>query len=141
MIRRFRVFIRVLIRLAMFWIGSVLADEVPSPSAGLLYNTKETNSLTYRCQSNHDNSLNCEFTQTSVRKKAKPVDLRSALNQARKAFHHGARFSAEKCKTYKGLVDVFEGRKTPSDEERLNGIIDMQKKRLSKNHQGHVKVL
>jgi hypothetical protein len=117
-------------------VTGVRAEEVPS--VGLLYNTKETHSMVYRCQQNRDNSLDCEFTQTAVRKKAKPEDLNSKLNQARKEFRGGAKNSAEECKMFNELVDVLEGRKKPPKEEGFKEITDMQKKDLLKTSRGMV---
>ena len=62
-------------------VTSVSAQD--APSVGLLYNTKEIHSLVYRCESARGSTIECEFTQTSVRKKAKPEDLVARLKEAR----------------------------------------------------------
>lgn len=113
-------------------VGASSASAEEAPSTGLLYNTKEAHSLVYRCQQNLDNSLDCEFTQTAVRKKTKPDDLNFKLNQAREEFRAGVKMSADECKMYKDMNDVFEGRKKAPKEEGLKEITEMQKKDLLK---------
>lgn len=115
-------------------VPSARAEEVPN--TGLLYNTKETHSLVYRCQQNQDNSIDCDFIQTAVRKKSKPEDLNSMLNQAREEFRSGAKMDAEECKMFKDLVDILEGRKKPPKEEDFKGITDLQKRDLLKTGKG-----
>jgi len=112
------------------------ASAEEAPSTGLLYNTKETHSLVYRCQQNRDDSLDCDFIQTAVRKNAKPEDLNSKLNQARKEFRGGAKITAEECKMFKDLVDIIEGRKKAPKEEGFRDITDMQKRDLLKTGKG-----
>jgi len=112
----------------LFVAPSASAEKVPS--TGLLYNTKEAHSLTYRCKQNLDNFLDCEFSQTAVRKKAKPDDLNSKLHRAREEFRAGVKMSADECKMNKDINDIFEGRKTHPKEEDLKEITEMQKKDL-----------
>lgn len=107
-------------------ITSVLADEVPN--IGLLYNTKEAHSMVYRCQQNRGNTLDCEFTQTAVRKKAEPEELNSKLKQAREEFRAGVKYSADECKTFGQVLDVLEGRKRPPKEEGFRQLTEMEKK-------------
>jgi len=83
--------------------------------------------LVYSCEQNRDGSLDCEFTQTAVRKKAKPEDLGSKLKQARDEFRGGLK-SAEGCKTNSEMVEVLEGRKKPPKEDAWKEITEMQKK-------------
>lgn len=111
-------------------VTGVWADEVPS--VGLLYNTKETHSLVYRCQRNQNSSLDCEFTQTVVRNKANQEDLNSKLNHAREEFRGGSKISTEECKTFNELIDVLEGRKKPSKEDVFKEITDIEKRDLLK---------
>ena len=40
------------------------------PSSGYLYSSKENNSMTYNCKLLEKNELECEFIQTSVRRKS-----------------------------------------------------------------------
>lgn len=118
--------------------SSIRAEEIPT--TGLLYNTKETHSLVYGCQLSNDNFLNCEFIQTSVRKKARPEDLNSKLNEAREYFRKGEKISAEDCAMYKDLVDVLENRKKAPNEEGFKEFTDQQKKDYIKTGKGMLEI-
>lgn len=111
--------------ICLLGITSALADEVPA--IGLLYNTKEAHSMVYRCQQNQGNTLDCELTQTAVRKKAEPEELVSKLKQAREEFRVGVKYSAEECKTFGQWLDVLEGRKPPN-VEGFRQLTEMEKK-------------
>ena len=74
----------VLVGVWLLFTTSAIAEEMPT--SGIVYNTKETNSLVYFCEKNRGNTLDCDFTQTRVRKKAKAEDLKTRLDQARKGF-------------------------------------------------------
>ena len=50
-----------------FSFSAVAAEEFPT--IGLLFNTKESSSLTYDCVLGKDDKLRCDFLQTSIRKK------------------------------------------------------------------------
>jgi hypothetical protein len=110
---------------------NALAGE--APTTGLLYNTKETHSMVFRCQINSKNILDCEFTQTAVRKKGKPEDLDASLKQASEEFKGGVKVSTEECKLYGDLVDILEGRKKPPKEQGLSEITDIEKADLLKS--------
>ena len=106
-------------------VTAVSAGEVPT--VGLLYNTKETSSLTYSCEQDQDRSLECEFIQTAVRKKAKPEHLDSKLKQGRDEFRGGVDISTDECKTNNEMVEVLEGRKKTPKEKGWKEITEMQK--------------
>ena len=125
----YRIGFPIVVSIIICLIGALntLAGDVPD--MGLLYNTKETHSLVFRCQQNSENVLICEFTQTAVRKKAKPEDLKSSLDKARAEFRNGVKFSPEECKTYSQLLEVFEGRKKPpKGEDKINKMSTIEKK-------------
>ncbi|OOZ42998.1 hypothetical protein [Solemya velum gill symbiont] len=111
-------------------ISSALADD--APTTGFLYNTKETHSIQYQCELNNRDILDCEFTQTAVRKKGKPEDLDVSLKQAREEFKSGVKIPAEECKLYTGLVDILEGRKKPPNEQGFSEITDINRADLLK---------
>lgn len=106
-----------------------LADE--APSSGIVYNKKETNSLVYFCEKGRDNSIDCEFTQTRVRKEAKAEDLKARLDEARKAFSTSNELTPESCKEQKDFVEVLQA---PNKEQQdyLKNISDMEKKDVLK---------
>lgn len=108
----------------LLYAASAMADE--APFSGMVYNTKKVDSLVYFCKKNHDNSLDCEFIQTRVRKKAKAQDLKSRLDEARKAFSTSKELTPEMCKEQKNSVEVLHGRKEQQDF--LKNISDLEKK-------------
>ena len=56
------------------------------PLVGLLYNTSEATSLTYQCRETDPNTIDCEFQQVTVRRKAKIEDLPAVLEKAAAEF-------------------------------------------------------
>ena len=63
-----------------FWLlytVSAFAEEIPS--SDIVYNTKEASSLVYLCERSQEGSLECDFTQTRVHKKAEAKDLKSSF--------------------------------------------------------------
>jgi len=109
--------------------GGAVADQ--TPSSGIVYNTKESNSLVYFCAISRDNSLDCEFTQTRVRKKAKAKDLKTRIDQARKAFRTSKDLSPELCKEQSNWFEVLQGRKkaqNKAQQDYLRNISELEKK-------------
>lgn len=109
-----------------------LADE--APSSGIVYNTRETNSLVYICKKIRDDLLDCEFTQTRVRKKAKAEDLKGRLDEARKAFQSNE-LTPELCKEQKDFAEALRSRKNgPNTEQQkyLKNISSMEKEGVLK---------
>ena len=90
------------------------AGGLEYPTSGIVYNTKENSSLTYHC-TKREQLLECEFTQMSVRKKAKPEDLAKRLADAKKQLPAAIKEAAspESCKSTLILGDVLEGIQTP----------------------------
>jgi hypothetical protein len=67
------------------WGSRALAvDEYPT--TGIVYNTMEDSSITYSCAKMQNDMLECEFFQTSVRKKIKPDDVKQKIEDAKKQF-------------------------------------------------------
>lgn len=120
--------IQILGGIGVYVLGATAVSAGEVPTVGLLYNTKETSSLTYSCEQDRDRSLECEFTQTAVRKKAKPEDLDSKLKQGRDEFRGGVEISTEECKTNNEMVEVLEGHRKPPKEEGWKEVTEMQKK-------------
>lgn len=88
------------------------ADEFPTN--GLLYNTKETSSLVYSCEKMSDGFLECEFTQTSVRKKLKAKDLDKKLKEAEEQFPGALKdlTSDKECESMQNMLGAFEDGRT-----------------------------
>ncbi len=119
--------------ICLLWATGVIADE--TPSSGIVYNTKEIHSLVYFCEKSQDNFLDCEFTQTRVRKKAKAEDLKSRLDEARKEFRTSKELTPEMCKQQKDFIEILQGRKKAPNKEQqdfVKNISDMEKKDVLK---------
>lgn len=117
-------------------VSSASAEDVPS--TGLLYNTKESHSLVYRCQHNDDNSLACDFIQTAVRKKSTQEDLNSKLDRAREEFSGDVGIDAGQCKIANDVVDILEGRKNAPREDSFKRATDMEKKDVLRMFKGMI---
>lgn len=99
------------------------------PNMGFLQSAKEAHSLTYHCQLDTETSLlNCEFTQTTVRKKGNPEDLGTKLTKAREEFRGGTNLSLEDCAILHDTVEALEGRRKSAMEERWKDLSVIQKK-------------
>ena len=117
----FLAFIGLIISFFSVWAGDV-------PTNGLLYNTKESNALTFSCQQEKYGLLVCDFTQTMVSKKAKPKELAKKLQGAREEFNRGGmKMSVKECKTYSFFVDILKGRKEPPKKGFLSKKSDVEK--------------
>jgi hypothetical protein len=93
------------------------ATAQEAPTVGLLYNTKESHSLTYRCEKNGQ-LLDCEFTQIAVRRKTSPGELEARLKRGREEFPDFKRELKNQCKDVSLMLDVLEGRKKPPSEPK-----------------------
>lgn len=84
------------------------------PSRGILYNTVESNWLTYTCSPPDNGKLTCEFSQTSVRIKAKAEDIQKKLEQAKEQFSSALEEieDGESCKFFDLIADALSGKKT-----------------------------
>lgn len=111
------------------------SDKTPgsigsAPTSGFVYGTKDVTSLTYSCKRTGYDSLDCEFIQSRVSKKAKAEELSAELENARKLFREESdqKLPAEDCALYKKLLGAFEGReKPPKGQEKLNQMAGFEK--------------
>ncbi|RIX47594.1 MAG: hypothetical protein D3M94_07965 [Rhodocyclales bacterium GT-UBC] len=120
------------------WLGFGIAlfISLPSwaqefPTVGLLYNTKEAHSLSYRCSMLAPSKMECEFVQTAIRRKGDPNTLARLIEQSKREFRSGKQFaSAKDCQAYGEMVDVLEGRKKAPLPEGLAKLTAMEKRDL-----------
>lgn len=95
----------------------VSAGSNDPPRTGVLRNTKEVHSLTYKCNQIDASVIDCDFIQTAVRKESKPPELEAKLKVAREEFRSGVKISTDECTMFSSIVDVIEGRlKAPRQE-------------------------
>lgn len=91
--------------------GSGAAQE--RPDIGLLYNTSDISSLTYRCRQDRAD-LECSFLQASVRKKATTESLAKVLERARKQFPAFKRDIGTQCQGLDEMHDAIVLGRPPS---------------------------
>jgi hypothetical protein len=101
--------------------------QAQQPSLGLLYNTQERSSLTYRCNLLRGGELECEFVQSAIRTKSEPSGLTAVLENARKQFKSEKTPTSEECGTYKQMQAVFEGKAQAPMPEGLTALTAVEK--------------
>ena len=104
-----------------------VASAQEAPSLGILYNTQETNSLTYRCSPVRAGQLDCEFTQTAVRFKSTASQLSKVIEQARKQFRSEKPPSREECSSFHEMLAVLEGKKPAPNPEGFASMSPIEK--------------
>lgn len=96
-----------------------------TPRSGMVYNTSESSALTYQCKNETNTLIECQFTQTSVRKKLKNTELSSAVTKAKSQFKN----TVQECKGQTNeFLDILEGRKEPPIKDSISKMSDLQKK-------------
>jgi hypothetical protein len=72
---------------AAFSCGAVatLAADLPTPWAGVAYNTKDKGWITYECHSAEGELITCDFVQVKIRLKLLPSEVEQAFQKALKA--------------------------------------------------------
>jgi hypothetical protein len=105
-------------------IGMSFAEAEERPTAGMVYHTTENSSLKYFCEDLDAEHIECEFTQVSIRQKAKPEDLEKRLKHldenyaaAKKEFK-----DANFCKMMENLLALIDGKnvspESPTSDEK-----------------------
>ncbi len=97
------------------------------PTIGLLYNTSEVHSLTYRCDPPVGGRMGCRFEQVSVRPKATFADLPERIASARKQYPTW-KPSQDDCKMFRDLLGALQGTKTVPKPEALNALTPLEKR-------------
>lgn len=114
--------------------------QLDVPTTGMLYNTQEASLLTYNCHKSDNAKLDCEFIQTSVRKKSKPAELEKKIEDAKKQFPDALKeISSDKScgkelSFINPLIDVLSGKKTPEEiAETFSSDKDFNKEEFLQN--------
>lgn len=103
------------------------ASAQEAPTLGLLYNTQESHSLTYRCDPVRAGQLNCEFVQTVVRFKATVAQLPGVVEQARKQFRSEKPPIAQECGTFRDMAAMLEGKRPAPKPEAVSAMSPVEK--------------
>jgi hypothetical protein len=99
---------------------------------GLLFNSKETQSLTYSCSLPSNGVITCNFTQTAVRPKLTKADAEKAVQQVKDQVRKsGAVFSQEECNTFSQMLEILEGRATAPKPEALAKLSPLERRDAS----------
>ena len=94
------------------------------PTTGLVYNTKDNNMIVYDCRLQKNQELECNMTQTSVRKTHKK--LSEEIKEAKKQWKNQKPFSKKDCKMYEQILSFFEG-KIPAPNKNSEDMIKNMK--------------
>jgi len=98
------------------------------PTTGLVYNTKDNNMIVYDCRLQKNQELECNMTQTSVRKTHKK--LSEEIKEAKKQWKNEKPFSKKDCKMYEQILSFFEGKipaPNKNSEEMIKNMKSFQK--------------
>jgi hypothetical protein len=113
-------------------IGATILALEPSnaqdfPTTGLLFNARESHSVTYQCAKTGD-VLRCDFIQTAVRKKASSDSLQKALQQAvAEVPSDKKRNLAGECKTARDDLEIIEGKRPPLGRTKPSSFSPIEK--------------
>jgi len=109
-------------------IGFAAAQSPEYPTTGMVYNTTEAASLTHRCSSTDRFTMECEFTQTAVRRKLSADDAATKLAEAKAEFiSKPTTISQSECATYETLSMVLQGKKAAPDMQGMSKLSAREK--------------
>lgn len=101
--------------------NSTLLLAADFPSRGIVFNTKESSSLTYECLLDKNDKLRCDFIQTIIRKKLTKSEFLERMakipEQYKKEKAGGIKSgefsspSAKECAMYRDGIDILSGKK------------------------------
>jgi hypothetical protein len=95
-----------------------LAQEFPA--TGITYNTIDAASMVHRCNLADKVTMNCEFTQTSIRRKLSAEDAAKKLIAAKAEFtSKPPTVNHTECAQYETMSQVLQGKKTAPDMQAL----------------------
>jgi hypothetical protein len=102
-------------------VGSAAAQTPDFPSTGIVYNTKDAAALTHFCKLSPDRvTMDCEFTQTSIRRKLNASDAAKKLADARAEFATKPQQVSEKeCAGFENLLLILQGKQAAPDPQGM----------------------
>ncbi|UQS16766.1 hypothetical protein [Pseudomonas sp. HS6] len=89
---------------------SVLAES--APTVGIVYNTKETNSITFRCTSIETSTIECAFVQTRVLPAFKVENIEKSIENARNEFKQGIKLTKKDCIQYNEIFTDLKNKES-----------------------------
>ncbi|UPT93536.1 hypothetical protein J4G48_0029780 [Bradyrhizobium barranii subsp. apii] len=88
------------------------AQSQEFPSTGMVYNTIDAASIVHRCNLTDKLTMDCEFTQTSIRRKLSADDAAQKLAEAKAEFTaKPTGMSQTECAQYETMSMVLQGKK------------------------------
>jgi len=110
-------------------IAPALAQVPDFPSTGIVYNTKDAAALTHFCRLSSDRvSMECEFTQTSVRRKLDADTAAKKVADARAEFaSKPMQVSQKECAEYENLSLIMQGKKAAPDPHGMAKMSQREK--------------
>lgn len=103
----------LLLLLLMFFASPCFAAD-EKPSYGILYNTKESSGIWFECSEAGYDTLQCEFKQMSVFKKAQESELAKKIEEARQQFRAAPKepMNAKECAEIEDMLAGLRGAKS-----------------------------
>ena len=114
--------------LSFIMLPNIVLSSQNYPTTGLVYNTKDNNMIVYDCRLQKNQELECNMTQTSVRKTHKK--LSEEIKEAKKQWKNEKPFSKKDCKMYEQILSFFEGKipaPNKNSEEMIKNMKSFQK--------------
>jgi hypothetical protein len=101
--------------------GFAAAQSPEFPSTGMVYNTIDAALLIHRCNLTDKLSMDCEFTQTAVRRKLSADDAEKKLAKAKAEFISKPEPMGQKeCAQFETISMVLQGKKTAHDMQGMS---------------------
>lgn len=109
--------------------ASAVAQTRDYPSTGIVYNTKDFAALTHFCKLSADRySMDCEFTQTSVRRKLDAAEATKKLADAKAEFTSKPEpMDQKKCADFENWWLILQGKKAATDSQALANVSAREK--------------
>lgn len=99
------------------------AQSQEFPSTGMVYNTIDANALVHRCNLTDQLTMDCEFTQTSIRRKLTAEEATKKLAQAKAEFTaKPSTMSQADCAQCETMALVLQGKKTTPNMQALSQL-------------------
>jgi hypothetical protein len=109
-------------------VGFFAAWSQEFPSTGMVYNTIDAASLTHYCNLTDKLSMDCEFTQTSIRRKLSSEDAAKKLAEAKAEFiSKPTTMNQTECAQYETVLMVLQGKKAAPNMQGMSKLSAREK--------------
>jgi hypothetical protein len=112
--------VRAIVVIVASVIAFDLARSQEFPSTGIVYNTIDAASIVHRCNLTDKLTMDCDFTQTAIRRKLSASEAAQKLAEAKAEFTaKPTSVSQEECAQYETMLMVLQGKKPAPDMQGL----------------------